>query len=156
CESVARGLPSAWLDAECRHRHLAALGRNDQAGDDDSILFAALEPVAFLEEQRVFALIVDLQLADFLLLLLPDLDAALFESLVESDKFALILVGRMNQEDGKVLMGVRSGDFQWAGIGIDGSRVARRPRALTSGGDQDGGQNQDRKSIRFAHGQPPE
>src|SRR5262249_38150756 len=85
-------LPASRFDAERRQGHVAALGRYHEAGDDDAILLTADDPVPFLQEQVLIALVVDLQLIDLGLILLADFHDAVFEPLIERDELAVVLL----------------------------------------------------------------
>src|SRR5207247_1192987 len=101
---------AALLDAERRKGDRPTVRRHYQAGVDGAVLLAPLQTVAFLQEQVVIALVVDLQFTDLLLGLLGDLDHLSLKTLRERDEVALILSTGMNEIDRQVLVGIRSGD----------------------------------------------
>src|SRR5262249_37579047 len=106
--TVGARMPAALLDAERRQRQLAAFGGDYQAGDDYPILLPPAQAVAFLEEQRVVALVVDHEFAYLLLLLLRHGDQALLKAFIEGNERSFVLLVVMDEEHQQVLMGIRA------------------------------------------------
>src|SRR5205085_12323257 len=83
--------PAALFDAEGRHRNPAAARRYDEAGDDNAVLLAAPQPLAFLQIERLVTLVFDQQLIDAFLILFADFHQIGLQPFVEGEKVAVIL-----------------------------------------------------------------